>query len=116
MSTQQKIEAYGEWVAIERKKAPTTSAGGIIIPSGVKIEPEYIGTVISIGPDAREGLSVGDRIIYTHNFPMTTGGEAGDTIYAMIHRKNIMAKVHDETLALGGEPTANGLRAPDQGP
>lgn len=114
------LEAVGDWVVITRRTAPEKSPGGIIMPETArsKMEPEFIGTIVHLGPDVnRERFAVGDRILYTHNYPMTMPGGTGEVMYAYVNTRSIFGKLKKKSklqVAIG--PKNQGLRSPDQGP
>jgi co-chaperonin GroES (HSP10) len=90
----EELEGYGEWVVITRKAAPTKTDGGIFLPETVRsrMEPEYIGTVISIGDEVGGKLRVGDRVVYSHCFPMRAAKDL-DVVYAVVHKKSIISRM-----------------------
>lgn len=110
------LEATGEFIVIRRKSVPKKSEGGWLhLPdtARAKMEPEFIGVVTSVGPDVKKDRYVaGDRILYSHNFPMNIPGHE-DHVYALVHQTNIMSKVHDESIEIGGKPRNAGLRSPE---
>ena len=115
MSESTKLIAYGEWVVITRKAVPEKTESGIHIPENArsKMEPEYIGTIVHIGSEALSGLSIGDRIVYSHNFPMADKNSK-EVVYCFVHKRNILGKVLDSSLVVSGKPGVEGLRTPDR--
>ncbi len=55
-----KLKATGTRVLIEKLQASTTTAGGIVLQSQIE-SPQ--ARILSIGPQVKEDLSVGDTIV-----------------------------------------------------
>jgi co-chaperonin GroES (HSP10) len=108
----EELEGYGEWVAITRKVPPSKTEGGIYLPDTVRarMEPEFVGTVISIPKGfSGEPLQVGDRIVYSHCFPMRAAQDL-EVVYALVHKNSIIGRMKKtSTLAPAWIPERQGL-------
>lgn len=101
----EELTGYGKYVVITRKRPPEKTDGGVIIPETAmrSLEPEYVGTVVSIGEKVTGSLEVGDRITYHHCFPLN-GGPKGFA-YAIVHEDNITARVSKQSSLVPDAPT-----------
>jgi co-chaperonin GroES (HSP10) len=112
----EELEGFAKWVVITRKAAPEKTEGGIILPDTVRarLEPEFVGTIISLGEDVvdpkqKRPLKEGDRIVYTHCFPMKAAKDL-DVVYALVHRDNIIGRLRKSSdLVPVGEPRKQGF-------
>ena len=112
-NTHDDIEALGPWITIERKRAAEKTKGGVILPDTVRAaqEAEYVGVIINMGGDvaAKKPLQVGDRIIYTHCFPMNKAGSP-DVIYSLVHVDNVMGRVHSSAVKPAMAPKSQAFK------
>lgn len=112
------LEGVGEYLVITRKIAAEKTEGGIIMPETArsKMEPEYTGTIVHLGPDVNAArFAIGDRILYSHNYPMAMKG-SGEVMFAFVHQRNVFGKLKkDSEFQVATGPINKGLRTPDQG-
>jgi len=57
------VQAVKDKIIVEVLKEDKTSEGGIVIPDGIKTEPQEKGLVISVGPEV-SGITRGDTILF----------------------------------------------------
>ena len=111
MGADLEVEGYGKWIVVTRRLQGEKTDGGIFIPETARsrMEPEYAGTVVSIGDEVGGSLKTGDRIIYSHCFPMARQSTK-EVVYALVHKDQVLGRVHNEDLIPTSPPTQMGLR------
>jgi co-chaperonin GroES (HSP10) len=63
-----KIKAINDHVVVEELKEPEkVSRGGVIMPSTVIDQPHRFGIVISVGPDVKDSVKVGEKVAYARH-------------------------------------------------
>lgn len=80
-------------IVVQQLKAKETTDSGFFIPDVSQKKPN-ISKVISIGPDCKSGVKVGDYIVLPKSIQVTTDIEINGEIFSVVKEENIIAMVN----------------------
>ena len=90
------LAPLGDRVLIEVPEEPEekTTASGIIISGEDKVEKVLKGTVIGVGPQVKEDIKLGDKILFS-KYGYEEVEDTDRKTYFVTHISNVMAVIHD---------------------
>lgn len=84
------IQPMDDYVVVQAEEAKKTTSSGLYIPDSAQEKPKT-AKVIAVGSDVKN-IKVGENVIYQNEYEATKVTIAQDE-YAIVHKKNIIAKV-----------------------
>lgn len=85
MKIMKTVEAVKDKIIVEVLSKDEKTDGGLFVPEGSKLEPQFYGEVLSVGSEV-EGISVGDVLVFHERAGMDM----------VVEKRNLKCIKHDE--------------------